>query len=160
MNKCKRAYEGHPDWEDADEHIKTINFAKTICSEISKLVMQGTVIKTEGSARAEYIQKIIDKNYYNFRKWIEYSGAYGLIILKPSGDSIDVMYPHTDFEVTDESNGDIRGAIFVNRKKEKNKYYARYEYHRFEEGEYIITNKCYVGDSKAEENPVDIRLTP
>ncbi len=160
MNKCKWAYEGNPDWLDADEHIKTINFAKTICSEISKLVMQGTVIKTEGSARAEYIQKIIDKNYYNFRKWIEYSGAYGLVILKPSGDSIDVMFPHTDFEITDESNGDIKGAIFVNRKKEKNKYYTRYEYHRFEEDEYIITNKCYVGDSKAEENPVDISLTP
>ena len=31
VQECGRVYGGVPDWVDAEDHIKTINFAKTIC---------------------------------------------------------------------------------------------------------------------------------
>jgi A118 family predicted phage portal protein len=41
------------------------------------------------------------------------------------------------------------------------RYYERLEYHRFEDGVYIITNKCFVGASAGSCNePIDISLTP
>lgn len=30
VNYCIRAYQGNPDWVNGDDHIKTINFAKSM----------------------------------------------------------------------------------------------------------------------------------
>ena len=37
ISLCGNVYAGKPDWVDAAEHIKTINFAKSVCSEMARL---------------------------------------------------------------------------------------------------------------------------
>lgn len=160
--KCGRVYGGTPDWLDDADHIKTINFAKSVCSEVARLAMMGTKIQLEGSARAAWMQQEIDRIYSQFRHWIEYGCGYGTVILKPNGDGVDFLTPGR-FMVTDSDNGKIRGIVFFDQQEDRTieKWYTRYEYHRFENGIYIISNRCYIGDSANDKGkPIDISLTP
>lgn len=161
IDRCANIYRGHPDWVDKDDHIKTINFAKAVCSETARLATLAIGIQIDGSARAEWLQQQIDKIYFQLRHWVEYGCAFGTIILKPNGESIDIYTPD-QFLVTDEKNGEITGVVFVNKTQEDKRYYTRLEYHRFlDDGLYAITNKCYVGASENDySKTVPIEQTP
>ena len=51
--------------------------------------------------------------------------------------------------------------VFHTWEKAGDKWYTRLEWHRFENGVYVITNKCYKGDSPDDtKNMVDIKTTP
>ena len=160
ISKCISIYCGKPYWIDDADHIKTVNFAKSVCSETARLTMLGTKITVDGSARAEWLQEEIDKVYYKIREWVEYCCAYGTVIIKPNGSGVDFVTPE-DFIVTNSNNGMIDGVVFINRAIEGKKYFTRLEYHRFVNGVYCITNKCYVGDTKNDTNKVvNIAKTP
>ncbi len=162
INMCSSIYAGNPYWLDDDKHIKTINFAKSICSETARLATLAIGIKIDGSARATWLQQQIDKIYFNLRHWVEYGCAYGTIILKPNGSGIDVITPDR-FIVVEECNGEITGIVFLNQEasKDKKKYYNRLEYHRFVDGQYVISNKCYIGDTPTDSGkPISIEKTP
>ncbi len=162
VDACVRIYQGKPTWLDEEDHIKTINFAKAVCSETARLVMLGTKITIDGSARAEWLQNQVNAIYFKLRDWVEYGCAYGTIILKPNGKSVDLIRPD-NFIVTDQSNGEITGAVFISREVsgDGKKFYTRLEYHRFVEETYIITNRCYVGTSENDRGKlIDIALTP
>lgn len=160
IEKCFSIYQGKPYWLDDEEHIKTINFAKAVCSETARLTMLGTKITIDGSARAEWLQKQIDNIYFKLRDWVEYGCAYGTVILKPNGKGIDLVTPN-NFMITDYENGEITGVVFVNRETVGKKYYTRLEYHRFVDNVYAITNRCYIGDSENDTSKrIDIAKTP
>ena len=165
IKKCINIYKGQPEWLDEKDEIKTINFAKSICSEVARLSTLAIGVKIDGSARADYLQKQIDKMYFNIRHWVEYGCAYGTIILKPNGNNVDLFVPG-DFIITDRDGDDITGVVFYFSQavqEGKNKaWYTRLEYHRFaEDGAYLIDNVCYKGLSKDDtRDKVDISLTP
>lgn len=160
ISKCISVYCGKPYWLNDEDHIKTVNFAKSVCSETARLTMLGTKITVDGSARAEWLQEEIDKVYYKIREWVEYGCAYGTVIIKPNGNGVDFVTPE-DFIVTDTDNGKITGVVFINRAIEGKKYFTRLEYHRFINDVYCITNKCYVGDTKNDTSKVvNIAKTP
>lgn len=163
IDMCANIYRGEPYWVDVDEHIKTINFAKSVCSETARLTTLAIGIQIDGSARADWLQQQIDGLYYQLRHWVEYGCAFGTIILKPNGENIDLYTPDR-FIVTDQSNGEITGCVFVNKEVDAagKKYYTRLEYHRFlDDGIYAISNKCYVGASENDVNEsIDIKKTP
>ena len=91
IEECQAIYAGVPSWATGD--ISTINFAKAVCSEVARLVMQGTTITIDGSPRAEMLQKEINDNYKDIRRWVEYGCGNGMIIMKPNGESIDIAKP-------------------------------------------------------------------
>ncbi len=162
IGKCGRAYGGTPEWVNADESIKTVNFAKTICSEVAKLAMMGTKITVDGSVRANWLQGQIDNIYDALRQWVEYGCAYGTVIFKPNGAGVDFLTPG-QFMVTDSENGKIRGIVFFAQEQDAitEKWFTRYEYHRFDNDVYIISNRCYIGETKGDKGkPIDISLTP
>ena len=147
VQECGRVYGGVPDWVDAEDHIKTINFAKTICAETAALTTLAVGIQIDGSPRADYLQGIIDSVYYMLRHWTEYTCAYGTIILKPNGESLDLIMPE-DYIVTALDGEKITGAVFKDKAADQKKYYTRLEYHRFEDdGVYYITNRCFAGET-------------
>ena len=152
INRCGQIYRGTPYW--LTEGVRTINFAKSVCSETARLTTLGIKVTIDGSARGKYLQEQFDKYvYYNLRQWLEYGCGYGSVILKPNGASIDVYTPDR-FMITDHANGNVTGAVFVSQEISGNgkEYYTRFEFHRFEnDGNYKITNNCFVSD-----NPNDI----
>ena len=152
--ECANIYRGTPYWVNADDNVKTINFAKAICSETARLATLAIGIQIDGSARATWLQEQIDKIYFQIRHWVEYGMAYGTIILKPNGKVLDIFTPQ-DFIITDCDNEGIYGIVFKDSYSENKKYYTRFEYHRFVEikdGDnnyypYYISNKAYVSSS-------------
>ena len=163
ITKCENIYAGKPFWLDDEDNIKTVNFAKAICSETARLATLAIGIKVDGSGRAKWLQEQIDNVYGNLRTWTEYGCAYGTIILKPSGKGVDFVKPN-DFIITDQEGDKIMGAAFITREVDGTgkKFYTRIEYHRFDEDNiYCISNRCYVGKKADDlEKRVDIEATP
>lgn len=151
MQRCAAVYQGSPDWVDADDHITTINFAKSVCSETARLATLAIGIKIDGSARAKWLQEQIDKIYFELRNWVEYGCGYGTVILKPNGDSVE-LYTRGNYEITHQTGGVPDGAVFMDTDGD----YTRMEYHRFtDDGLYVVTNRCFKNDK-----PVSIEKTP
>lgn len=162
ISRCEKVYQGRPGWVDPDNHIKTVNFAKAICSETARLATLAIGIKVDGGTRAEWLQGQVDKLYYQLRKWEEYGCAYGTVILKPNGETVDMYLPDA-YIVTQQENGEITGCVFVDKTTDTTgkKYYTKLEYHRFESGKYAVSNRCYVGLSEDDMGkPVEIEATP
>lgn len=160
VQECINIYKGNPLWLSESDHIDTVNFAKSICSEVARLTTLGIGITVDGSARADWIHEQLESIYYQLRNWVEYGCAYGTVILKPNGKNID-LYTREDFEVTHSTGDTIDGVVFTNRKRDGEKHYTRLEYHRFEGDAYRITNKCFIGDSPNDtKKAIDIKLTP
>ncbi|MBQ8188556.1 MAG: hypothetical protein IJZ44_02140 [Lachnospiraceae bacterium] len=163
INKCILIYQGRPAWVNKNEHINTINFAKAICSETARLVTLELAITISGSVRADWLQEQMEKVRPKLRHWVEYGCATGTIILKPNLETVDVFSPDR-FVVTDQSNGEITGAVFFNQETSNDgkKFYSRLEYHRFlEDGTYAVSNRCYEGNSHNDiSKPIDISKTP
>lgn len=163
IKECSDIYRGNPYWVDPEEHIKTINFAKSICSETARLATLGISIKFDGSPRADWLQKQIDKEFFNIRNWVEYAGAFGTVVLKPNGDSIDLFTPGK-FRVTSQKDGESTGMVFYDQEYDNTnkKYYTRLEYHRFlDDGVYAISNRCFIGDTENDTKKyIPIEKTP
>lgn len=162
VNECVNIYKGNPCWLNPDDHIDTVDFAKAICSEVARLATKSVGITLSGSARADWLQAQMEKIFFRLRHWVEYGCAYGTIILKPNGNSIDLFLPG-QFTVTEVDNGQIRGIVFYDLQSDLTgeRWYTRMEYHRFVDGVYTISNRCYIGYEKgAISRPIDISLTP
>lgn len=160
VQECVNIYQGNPCWLSESDNVDTVNFAKSVCSEVARLTTLGIGITVDGSDRADWIQKQIERIYYQLRNWVEYGCAYGTVILKPNGNNVD-LYTRGDFEVTHSTGDTVDGVVFTNRQKVGDKYYTRLEFHRFEDTIYRITNRCYVGDSPNDaKKAIDIKLTP
>lgn len=154
INQCANIYRGVPEWLDDKNNIKTINFAKSVCSETARLATLAIGIQIDGSARATWLQEQIDKVYFQIRHWVEYGCAYGTVFIKPNGESLDVFTPD-DVMIVDYDNQEIKGIIFKDSYTVGRKYYTRLEYHRFAETTvdgvttypYYVSNRAYVSKS-------------
>ena len=161
VRECVDIYQGNPPWLDADDNIDTVNFAKSVCAEVARLVMMGTGIHVDGSARGKWLDEQINKIYDLLREWVEQGCAYGTIILKPNGDTVE-MYALGDFAITHHKDGKIDGVVFTDSVEVGDKWYTKLEYHRFlDSGLYAIDNHCFVGSSRnSTDERIDIKLTP
>lgn len=168
ISRCADMYRGVPYWVNAEGNIKTINFAKAVCSETARLATLGIKIQIGGGVRGTWLQEQIDKVYFNLRHWVEYGCAYGTVIVKPNGSGFDVFTPF-DFMITEsDSNGNITGIVFKDSYADNDKYYTRLEYHRFVETQtednpiypYYISNRAYVSrHSDALGDPIALNRT-
>ena len=146
--KWAKIYAGFPEWVDEEEEIKTINFAKTVTSETARLVCLDLSIKLEGSARADYIQMVIDNMFDKIREYVERVCACGTVVLKPNGSGVECLDP-SGFLITEtDGSNNIRGMIFFDYYDVSDRFYTRMEYHRFVGKDYLVSNRCYMSRSK------------
>lgn len=154
-------YAGHPSWVDRDNHVKTINFAKSVSSETARLTCLDLSIKISGSARAEHLQTVIDNMFAKIREYVEKGCVNGTVVLKPNGDGIDCFDPQRFLPTEIDGNGNIRAGIFFDFYEQSRKFYKRLEYHRFADGAYLISNRCFVSNSSTSLGvPVEMEKTP
>ena len=148
---------GRPYW--MSKNVRTINFAKFLCYYTSKKTCLDLNVTISGSDRADYIDQCIKAMIQkSIRDKVEDACGAGGIILKPNGTynpagAIDYVMSGS-FAVTEKnSNGDILGIIFIDRRIKGDDYYTRLEYQHFtsaigEDGEnagrtYTIENKAF-----------------
>lgn len=148
ISEWKSIASGEPPWKSTDDDIDTINFAAFISKDIAKKVCLDIDISVTGS-RGKYTQFVVDELKKVLRDKVEDGCRLGGIMFKPNGSDnpancIDYIMAN-NFLVTDkDSNGNILGCIFLDRHTENKRYYKRFEYHRFEDGIYRISNKAFV----------------
>ena len=167
-------YSGRPDWVDPEDNIKTIKFAKSICSETARLVTLAIGVSFDGN-RGDYMENWNNSAVMpHLRKWVEYGCAFGTIVLKPNGNGVDIVTP-ANFEVTEvDGMGKITGMRFQDRYKSGDNWYTKLEQHSFrtakvryeESGEYedvtfyLIQNRAYISNNEAEiGKPIDLSMT-
>lgn len=161
IQRWMRIYDGRPDWVDKEEGIKTINFAKTVTSETARLACLDLSIKLDGSARADYLQTVVDDMFDNIREYVEHACAYGTVVLKPNGSGIECLCPERFFVTETDGNNNICGIVFFDYHNTPDKFYTKMEFHRFVESEYYVSNRCYMSHSKgALGKRIDITKTP
>lgn len=124
-------YSGRPDWVDPEDNIKTIKFAKSICSETARLVTLAIGVSFDGN-RGDYMENWNNSAVMpHLRKWVEYGCAFGTIVLKPNGNGVDIVTP-ANFEVTEvDGMGKITGMRFQDRYKSGDNWYTKLEQHSF-----------------------------
>lgn len=161
IKKWARIYSGSPDWLDPEEEIKTINFAKTVTSETARLACLDLSIKLDGSARADYIQTIVDNMLDKVREYVEKACACGTVVLKPNGSGVECLDPSRFLITETDGNNNIRGMIFYDYHDASDKFYTRMEYHRFVGADYLVSNRCYMSKSKGTlGEKIDIAKSP
>lgn len=165
INQCTNVYQNKPPWLSDKNDIRTIGFGKVLCEETARLATLAIHVTIDGSPRAEWLQQQIDKRYFKFREWLEYGCAAGTFILKPNGKGIDFLLPN-NFQIVDsDDDGNVTGVIFVDQYTESvartQKFYTKFEYHRFtESGEYLISNRAYMSTSEGEKGrPISLEET-
>ena len=141
-------YRGLAPWTDED--TRTINFAKTICSETARLTTLAIGINISGGARAKWLQEQVNRSLYpRLRKWVEYAAAGGTVIFKPNGQGIDVVTPDRFLVTAYDSAKNITGVIFQDNYTSGKNYYSKLEYHRFEGNIYRVSTKTFVSQSES-----------
>lgn len=135
LNRYDKITHGIPPWCEEDEDLRSLNFAAFIDDFLAGLVCLEINVSITGGARAEWLQKQIDYTLQKMR--VRVSDALGSagIIFKPNGMSergVDFVRPDSFVVVDQDSNGNIMGCIFRYTRQQKNKFYSRFEYHRFE----------------------------
>ena len=159
VEECINIYQGNPCWLNEEDHIDTVNFAKSICEEVARLANLGFGVRVDGP-KGEWMQQQLQRILPQLRAWLEYGCAYGTIILKPDGNEVR-MYAPNEFEVTSHTDGKIDGVVFHNWKSVGNKWCTLLEYHRFEGKQYAITNRCYIGNNPDDTTrPIGITQSP
>lgn len=165
IRECAEIYKGNPKWiNNEDDDIVTINMADTVATEAARLATLAIGISVEGSKRADFLNDQIKKIMPKLREWVEYAVAYGTVILKPNGTGVSLVLPE-DYMITESQDNDITGIVFVNKESVGDKYYVRFEYHRFVvDGDsklYRVSNICYEGRSENDTSEkVGIEKTP
>ena len=145
---------GHPSWLDDEDEIETVNMAKHIADTRAKLVTLDIGIAVSGedngdtvSPRVALLQEIVDNLIKHLPEKIESAERMGGIMIKWNGDSWDYVLPGS-FGITEkDNNGEITGAIFAAYAEQGRDRFTRLEYHRFEGGKYLITNKAFRNQS-------------
>lgn len=166
VKKCANIYAGTPYWIDDEDHIKTINFAKSLCAETARLATLGIKITIDGSARAEWLQEQVDNIFFSLRHWVEYGCAFGTVVLKPNGNSIEVVTPD-NFRITEQNGDEVTGIVFQDkiRTSDGKHWWHRLEHHHIVETEagyrYMVSNRTFYSDSEHDlGESIDISKTP
>ena len=138
---------GNPPWANADDDIETINMAKHITDTRAKLAMLDIGISISGSARADYLQTVIDDLLNRLPDRFAEAERLGGMIVKWNGQTWDFVMPG-NFGITSQTdNGEINGAIFASHTTQGSGHYTRLEYHRFDGDRYIVTNKAFKNET-------------
>jgi A118 family predicted phage portal protein len=147
MNNALRLWDrvstGKPPWLNADDDIQTVNMAKHISDTRAKLTTLDIGIALSGSPRAEYLQDIVDDMLKRLPDRIAEADRLGGLMIKWNGQTWDYILPGNFGITAKDDNGEIVGAIFASHTTQGKAHYTRLEYHRFENGVYIVTNKAY-----------------
>lgn len=148
-----RYYDCAPPYLGSESVSDTLNLAFSAAHEIARLVTLEFKSALEmGGSYSKYFdwEKIVsDAPIYT-----EYACALGSVMLKPyfDGEKIVTNYVRADsfFPTAFNSDGDIVGCIFADGLVKNKRYYTRLEYHRYEYGKYIITNRAFMSDNPSQ----------
>ena len=143
LSKWDSTFRGNPPWLKPSDDIESINMAKHIADTRARLTMLDIGIALSGSARADYLQTVVDKLLAKLPEKLADANGLGGLLFRWNGKSWDFVLPG-DFGITSvDDDGNINGVILANHTSQNGAHYTRLEYHRFEGENYLVTNKAF-----------------
>lgn len=146
-----RCYMNHPPWrydENGKEKVKTLNLPAIIASELSRLVTTELESSVENKTLDEAYQTVVR----DLRHCCELGCAGGGLAFKPVPEngriSVDYVSAESFFPTDYDTNGDITGAIFVDKLTKGDTVYTKLEQHRLEGKQYTIRNYAFKNETQ------------
>jgi A118 family predicted phage portal protein len=147
-------YENRAPWVSFDvtatkkpNDIYSLGLGAGIAREIARSVTIEMQAEVTGSARADFLNDALARVVEKMRHQTEFGVAKGGLVMKPYGDgkkiAVDFVQADQFYPVSFDSDGNITGAVFVDRKKIKNDWYTRLEYHNMTDVGCDIVNKAF-----------------
>ena len=147
IDKFYRITSGHPEWEDVEDDIESINFAGYIDDVTAGLVTLDAKIKMPDTPRGKLMQESADYVLQVLNDKVSEALGNAGIMFKPNGKNVDYVEPGSFAPTEKDSNGNILGCVFQDQQIIGDYTYTRLEWHRFEDiGEnylYRITNYAF-----------------
>lgn len=140
-----KMYQGESPW--LDRKTEDAGIAPAIAGEIARLTTLELKSKVEGSARADYINKIYQGIIGNLRVQTEYAFAKGSLILKPyvTAKGISMQYIQADcFFPLEYDSDQITRCAFLDQFRKNDEIYSRIELHSIKDGILSIKNRAFV----------------
>lgn len=154
-----RCYKNHPPWrydKNGKEKVKTLNLPAIIASELSRLVTTELESSVENKTLDEAYQTVVR----DLRHCCELGCAGGGLALKPVPEngriSVDYVSAESFFPTDYDTNGDITGAIFVDKLTKGDTVYTKLEQHRLEGKQYTINNYAFKNETQDPDVTIDL----
>lgn len=154
-----RCYKNHPPWrydKNGKEKVKTLNLPAIIASELSRLVTTELETSVENKTLDEAYQTVVR----DLRHCCELGCAGGGLALKPVPEngriSVDYVSAESFFPTDYDTNGDITGAIFVDKLTKGDTVYTKLEQHRLEGKQYTIRNYAFKNETQDPDVTIDL----
>lgn len=154
-----RCYKNHPPWrydENGKEKVKTLNLPAIIASELSGLVTTELETSVENKTLDEAYQTVVR----DLRHCCELGCAGGGLAFKPVPEngriSVDYVSAESFFPTDYDTNGDITGAIFVDKLTKGDTVYTKLEQHRLEGKQYTICNYAFKNETQDPDVTIDL----
>jgi A118 family predicted phage portal protein len=150
--KWVNTYMGMPVWVNAEDDVKTINFAKTICNELSRLTTLNIELSfdgdenkqgTEANKRSEYLKKRMSSFMENIQIMCEHWEEHGSLLLVPNMDGIDIITPENFYVTNMDGNKKVTGVIYFDYYRQGKDFYTLAIWQRFQDGLYYISHKAF-----------------
>lgn len=149
IRKWHNTSAGRPSWLNPEDDIKSsVNMAKHISDTRAKLTTLDIGITISGSARADYLNNVVQELVKQLPNKIADADRLGGVLFKWNGETWDFILPG-EFGITAvDHNGNISGIIVPAFETQNGYYYTRLEYHRYENKDengpvYVVTNKAF-----------------
>lgn len=139
INDWKSMLTGNAEW--LTESIQSLRIEQGICREFADVVLS----EMETSVSSEKLDKIYQKCLTGLNENLQDGLGLGSFILKPlGGDKAEFVTADKFVPISFGDDGkptDI--AFFTSKRVGENDYFTRVERHYFEDGNLVISNKCY-----------------
>ncbi len=154
-----RCYKNHPPWrydENGKEKVKTLNLPAIIAGELSRLATTELETSVENKVLDEAYQTVVR----DLRHCCEMGCAGGGLAFKPVPEngriSVDYVSAESFFPTDYDTNGDITGAIFVDKLTKGDTVYTKLEQHRLEGKQYTIRNYAFKNETQDPDVTIDL----
>ncbi len=135
-----------------DDATQSLNLPAAVAGEIARLATVELESAITGDARGQYLQGEYVKVVRNLRRNLEKAAAGGGMVFKPYPDSghlaVDCV-PAWRFLPTAFNQGEVTGAVFVERVTKGKAFYTRMEHHDLTDKGYVIRNLAFRSDNEA-----------
>lgn len=140
-------YKNEPPWRGGNANVIPLNLPAAISEELARLILTEFKIEITGSARADFMNKIVSGFLPNLSNHVELYCAMGAICMKPyrSGDTIKIDFTEADrfYPTAYDTNKEITGGVFVDSKLQGDYIYTRMESHNLVGTDYTIVNTAF-----------------
>lgn len=137
-----------------NDQIQSLNLAAAIASEVSRAItVEAKATVTGQGQKALFLQGMIDEILVELREQSEYAVALGGMVFKPFIDEygrISIQYVRADsfYPVEFDSDGNLVGVVFVEKKKVGDVWFTKLEYHQMEMAGCRILNSVFRSSSE------------